>query len=273
MKVFNFKSALVMLTFSTMSLFLQAPTQAQVNKQLLSDVIKSCQRDMSIDYFMRMGILVRELNTEPSSQSQKTCIWVRYYYGSVIEQLPWLPDSGEIVPGYSASVALSSIANNGGAEIVVYYVGITGYSASVALSTIAGLATEEKILECVTSKDFDGRNECSWIGIKLDRYYSVQQYRKLEVSTVLGFFIPNVCPKCVVAHDDASRSEINRGFINWFLSLDKSKRRDVVSLLSSNNIQQNLLSKARMAVQAYQDALTKIEQDEKAQRRRNLLGQ
>jgi hypothetical protein len=246
MKVFNFKSSLAMLTFSTMSLFLQAPTQAQVNKQLLSDVIKSCQRDMSIDYFMRMGILVRELNTEPSSQSQKRCIWARYYYGSVIEQLPWLPDSGEIVPGYSASVALSSYR--------------------------AGSATEEKILECVTSKDFDGRNECSWIGIKLD-YYSVKQYRKLEVSTVLGLFIPNVCPKCVVAHDDASKSEINRGFINWFLSLDKSKRRDVVSLLSSNDIQQNLLSKVRMAVQAYEDALTKIEQDEKAQRRRNLLGQ
>lgn len=110
MKVFNFKSALVMLTFSTMSLFLQAPTQAQVNKQLLSDVIKSCQRDMSIDYFMRMGILVRELNTEPSSQSQKTCIRGRYYYGSVIEQLPWLPDSGEIVPGYSASVAFVALS-------------------------------------------------------------------------------------------------------------------------------------------------------------------
>jgi hypothetical protein len=248
MKVFNFKSALVMLTFSTMSLFLQAPTQAQVNKQLLSDVIKSCQRDMSIDYFRRMGILVREeLNTKPSSQSQKNCIRFRYYYGSVIEQLPWLPDSGEIVPGYSASVALSSIA---------------------------GSATEEKILECVTSKDFDGVNECSWIEIK--SYYSsgsVQQYRKLEVSTVLVFFIPNVCPKCVVAHDDASRSELNRGFINWFLSLDKSKRRDVVSLLSSNDIKQNLSNKTRMAVEAYEDALTKIEQDEKAQRRRNLLGQ
>lgn len=244
MKVFNFKSALAMLTFSTMSLFFQAPTQAQVNKQLLSDVIKSCQRDMSIDYFKRMGILVRELNTKLSSSTQKVCIQYRYYYGSVIEQFPWLPDSGEIVPSYSASVALSLMLESS--------------------------ATEERILECVSSKDFDGGNECAWIRIKLS-YDS--QYRKLDVNVGQREFLPNVCPKCVVAHDDASRSELNRGFINWFLSLDKSKRRDVVSFLSSGNIQQNLQYKMRMAVRAYEDALKKIEQDDKEQRRRNLLGQ
>jgi hypothetical protein len=249
MKIFNFKSALAMLTFSAMSLFLQAPTQAQVNKQLLSDVIKSCQRDMSIDYFKRMGILVRELNTEPSSWRQKNCIWQRYYYVSVIEQLPWLPNSGEIMPGYSASVALSLISGENSAN----------------------LPTEEKILECVTSKDFDGGNECSWIKIKL--YYD-EQYRKIHVGTALDKFLPNVCPKCVVAHDDASRSELNRGFINWFLSLDKSKRRDVVSLVSyGSEMQRNLGNKTRMAGQAYEDALKKIEQDDKEQRRRNLLGQ
>lgn len=246
MKVFNFKSALAMLTFSTMSLFFQAPTQAQVNKQLLSDVIKSCQRDMSIDYFKRMGILVRELNTEPSSRTQKVCIQYRYYYGSVIEQFPWLPDSGEIVPGYSASVALSLISGR-------------------------NLPTEEQILECVTSKVFNGGNECSWINLKLYHNYE-EQYRKIYFAA-LDHFLPNVCPKCVVAHDDASRSELNRGFINWFLSLDKSKRRDVVSFLSSGNIQQNLQYKMRMAVRAYEDALKKIEQDDKEQRRRNLLGQ
>jgi hypothetical protein len=262
MKVFNFKSSLAMLTFSTMSLFLQAPTQAQVNKQLLSDVIKSCQRDMSIDYFRRMGIPLSGLKepswyTEPSSQAQNHCISLRYYYGSVIEQFPWLPDSGEIVPGYSASVALlASVSININSSDYFYF----------------SSTTEEKILECVTSKDFDGSKECKWTqstGFKISDDYRKFAYWNYYYSP----FLPYVCPKCVVAHDDASRSEINRGFINWFLSLDKSKRRDVVSLLSSKNIEQNLMSKARMAVQAYQDALTKIEQDEKAQRRRNLLGQ
>jgi hypothetical protein len=38
-------------------------------------------------------------------------------------------------------------------------------------------------------------------------------------------------------------------------------------------MRQNLWNKMRMADEAYEDALTKIEQDEKAQRRRNLLGQ
>lgn len=244
MKVFNFKSALAMLTFSTMSLFFQAPTQAQVNKQLLSDVIKSCQRDMSIDYFKRMGILVRKLNTKLSSSTQESCISYRYLYGSVIEQLPWLPDSGGILPSYPASVALSLM--------------------------LESLATEERILECVSSKDFDGGNECSWIDLK-PRINP--QYRELYDTQALSRFLPYVCPKCVVANDDASRSELNRGFINWFLSLDKSKRRDVVSFLSSGNIQQNLQYKMRMAVRAYEDALKKIEQDDKEQRRRNLLGQ
>ena len=267
MKVFNFKSALVMLTFSTMSLFLQAPTQAQVNKQLLSDVIKSCQRDMSIDYFRRMGIPLSGLNkepswyTEPSSEAQNHCIWLRYYYGSVIEQFPWLPDSGEIVPGYSASVALL-------ASVRLASVSIRRESNSSEIRS----TTEEEILECVTSKDFDGSKECKWT--QSTGFKTYDDYRKNTYWNYYGSrFLPYVCPKCVVAHDDASRSEINRGFINWFLSLDKSKRRDVVSLLSSYKIQQNLRSKTRMAVEAYQDALTKIEQDEKAQRRRNLLGQ
>ena len=143
MKVFNFKSALAMLTFSAMSLFFQAPTQAQVNKQLLSDVIKSCHRDMSIDYFKRMGILFGQLDTGPSSEEQKYCIKQRYYYVSVIEQLPWLPDSGGILPSYPASVALSVIE-----------------------SSLYPSVTEERILECVTSRDFDNRNECSWLQIK-----------------------------------------------------------------------------------------------------------
>jgi hypothetical protein len=253
MKVFNFKSALAMLTFSTMSLFLQAPTQAQVNKQLLSDVIKSCQRDMSFEYFKRMGISITWTleDTSPSSWTQEQCILTRYYYGSVIEQLPWLPDSGEILPGFSASVALSLIS---------------GWD-----QDFANRATEKKILECVISKDFDGSKECSWIKIKLS-YDS--QYRKLDVNVGQRKFLPNVCPKCVVTHDDASRSELNRGFINWFLSLDKSKRRDVVSLVSYNSeMNQNLWNKMRMAQQAYEDALKKIEQDKQEQRRRDLLGQ
>ena len=77
----------------------------------------------------------------------------------------------------------------------------------------------------------------------------------------------------MVAHDDVSQSELNRGFINWFLSLDNSKRRDVVSFLSSGHIWQDLQHKTGMAVGAYKDALEKIEQDDKEQRRRNLVGQ
>lgn len=135
MKIFNFKSALAMLTFSAMSLFLQAPTQAQLNKQLLSDVIKSCRRDMSFDYFERMGIFYRKTYPNFDMDSlQDYCIEKRYYYLSVIEQLPWLYNSGEILSGYLASVAVAHIS-------------------------VADLLTEDKILECVTKKNFDRSND------------------------------------------------------------------------------------------------------------------
>ena len=150
MKIFNFKSALAMLTFSTMSLFFQAPTQAQVNKKLLSEVIKSCQRDMNVEYFKKMGILLglRELNIE---WAQERCIWQRSFYVSSIEKLPWLPDSGEILPGYLASVAV--------ANVFVYQT-----------------VTEDQIIECVTKKDFDGSNKCYWISGTRDINNS--QYKK-----------------------------------------------------------------------------------------------
>ncbi|MEI6332556.1 MAG: hypothetical protein WCP16_25220 [Pseudanabaena sp. ELA645] len=249
MKIFGFKSALAMLTFSAMSLFFQAPTQAQVNKQLLSDVIKSCQRDMNFDYFERMGIFDRKTYPNNYMDSlQDSCIQQRYYYLSVIEKLPWLYNSGEILPGYLASVAV----------------------ANVFLAQGSVTVTEDQIIECVTKKNFDGMNECSWIW---NMYSHLNQYKDSSAFYLERSFLPYVCPKCVVAHDDSSKSALKRGFVNWFLSLDKSKRRDVVSFLSSRNIWQDLQNKTGMAMRAYRDALKKIEQDDKEQRRRNLLGQ
>ena len=84
---------------------------------------------------------------------------------------------------------------------------------------------------------------------------------------------PYICPKCLVAVNDASSFEINRGAINWFLSLDKPKRREIASMLTSQTIRDDLERKASNAANTYQEALRKLEQDDKEQRRRNLLGQ
>jgi hypothetical protein len=233
------------LTFSVIALLsFQAPSQAQVNKKLLSDVIKSCHRDMNDEYFKKMGTRIY-----PSSQTDWICIYRRYYYGSVIEQLPWLSSSGEILPNYLASVAVANIS-------------------------FPSQVSENTIIECLTKKTFSRGSECSWIWRMNDiRFDGHTQYKNYSEFYLAQEFLPYVCPKCVVIHDDSSESELGRGFINWFLSLDKSKRRDVVSFLSSGNIRQDLQNKTGMAMRAYRDALEKIEQDDKEQRRRNLLGQ
>jgi len=267
MKIFGFKSVLAMLTFSVMSLFFQSLTQAQVNKQLLSDVTKSCQRDMSIDYFKRMGLgsNVRELDTSPSSETQKTCIRDRYIYGSVIKKLPWLPDSGEFLPSYPASVAFTNMI-----YLATFFYVESNYTERIEVQTI---------VECVASKEFYSRN-CVWLRVFLSNS-SFDTEKKAEKArfTYLkrtGLSLPIVCPKCVVAHKAAVTSEmvLERGFIKWFLSLDKPKRQDVVSFLTGEDwIFYVLNRESEEAVRAYENALKKIEQDAKEQRRRDLLGQ
>ena len=248
MKGFNFKSVLATLTFSVIALLsFQSPSQAQANKKLLSDVIKSCHRDMNDEYFKKMGTRIY-----PSSQTDwfnNECIYRRYYYESVIEQLPWLSSSGEILPNYLASVAVANIS--------------FPYPVS-----------ENTIIECLTKKTFSRGSECSWIWRMNDvRFDGHTQYKDYAEFYLANEFLPYVCPKCVVIHDDSSESELGRGFINWFLSLDKSKRRDLVSFLSgANSLRRDSFDKAEIALRAYANALKKIEQDDKEQRRRNLLG-
>ena len=248
MKGFNFKSVLATLTFSVIALLsFQSPSQAQANKKLLSDVIKSCHRDMNDEYFKKMGTRIY-----PSSETDwfnNECIYRRYYYGSVIEQLPWLSSSGEILPNYLASVAVANIS--------------FPYPVS-----------ENTIIECLTKKTFSRGSECSWIWRMNDvRFDGHTQYKDYAEFYLANEFLPYVCPKCVVIHDDSSESELGRGFINWFLSLDKSKRRDLVSFLSgANSLRRDSFDKAEIALRAYANALKKIEQDDKEQRRRNLLG-
>lgn len=243
MKVFNFKSALAMLTFSAMSLFFQAPTQAQVNKQLLSDVIKSCHRDMNAEYFEKMGFengqALYRTNKQQILYTRSECVKYRYKHLSLIEQTTWLPYSGEIISGYSASVAISSVL-----------------SASTPRSG-------EQILSCFADQNPNSQ-DCI--------FFSREVISRIGGSGY-AVMLPYICPKCFVAVNDASNFEINRGAINWFLSLDKPKRREIASMLTSQTIRNDLENKESNAENTYREALRKLEQDDKEQRRRNLLGQ
>ena len=242
MKVFNFKSALAMLTFSTMSLFFQAPTQAQVNKKVLAEVIKSCHRDMNVEYFTRMGfesgIALYRTNEQNILYTRRECVKYRYKHLSLIEQTTWLPYSGEIISGYSGSVAISSVLSE------------------------SHPSDGEQILSCFADQNPNSQ-DCI--------FFSRDVINRGDGHGVV--MLPYICPKCLVAVSDASNFEINRGAINWFLSLDKPKRREIASMLTSQTIRDDLEKKASNAANTYQEALRKLEQDDKEQRRRNLLGQ
>jgi hypothetical protein len=243
MKIFGFKPALAMLTSSTMSLFFQAPSQAQVKKQLLSDVIKSCHKDMNVEYFTRMGfssdMALYRTNERNILDSRSSCVYYRYKHLSLIEQTTWLPYSGEIISGYSASVAISSVLSK------------------------SHPSSGEQILSCFADQNPNSQ-DC------------ISSFSSEVISRVSGHgnvMLPYICPKCLVAVNDASSFEINRGAINWFLSLDKPKRREIASMLTSQTIRDDLERKASNAANTYQEALRKLEQDDKEQRRRNLLSQ
>ena len=78
--------------------------------------------------------------------------------------------------------------------------------------------------------------------------------------------------KIALGSNDSSSFKVQKGFLNWFLSLDKAKRREIVAAFESS-LDKDLLNKGENAERTYTDALQKIEQDDKEQRRRNLLGQ
>lgn len=255
LKDFGFKSALAMLTFSAMALFFQAPSHAQVNKKLLTDVIKSCHKDMNNDYFESMGIKTREnISKEFDFYLRKECIRSRYRHSALIEKMPWLLSSGEIVQGYSASVAIH----------IILVLGRDSIGSGPGIESLS-----DKVLSCFVSQD-PSSDSCrnSLYVLRDQTNYRGQGIWNIDV------LLPDICPKCVIAHDDNASVEITRGTIKWFLSLDKTKRREIISLLSSREILvKDLKEQENNAVKLYEGALDKIEQEGKERRRRDLLGQ
>jgi hypothetical protein len=246
MKIFGFKSALAMLTFSAMSLFFQAPTQAQVNKKVLAEVIKSCQRDMNIEYFEKMGMKEEYLYQSQIGRINpvRDCIKYRYRHMALVKQLPWLPYAGDTISEYSGSVAIS--------EILFHKTKLGGR---------AYYENPKRILSCLIDQD-PKSVDCydMWVRSK----YSYSKYGVYDM-------VPYICPKCAIALNDSSSIDMIKGILQWFLLLDKPKRRELVSAFES--LDQKLDNEGWEGLQAYDDAVKKIEQDDKEQRRRNLLGQ
>ncbi|MHC5743103.1 MAG: hypothetical protein ACYTXT_14505, partial [Nostoc sp.] len=169
---------------------------------------------------------------------------------------PSFASMGEILPGYPGSVVVSALS--------------ASYDKFETVS----------LLDCIITQDA-ANDVCYKAKRKIaggDRYRNrTNLYSGREIETNL-VYIAYVCPSCVLAHDNVSGSGevILNAFIQWFLKLDKSQRRQVISFLGDDDkaYQSRWLinNESGEAVEAYWKARERIEQQEQEGRRRELLG-
>ncbi|BAY91530.1 MULTISPECIES: hypothetical protein [unclassified Tolypothrix] len=249
MRKLVFKSLITFFVTSSALLLIPMSSYAQVNMKILTNVAKSCQKDaLSSDYYKLMGFD----NDATVNDSIKDCISARYHYSLVLSKFSWLSSTGEILPGYLSSVLVGTIAYKS-----VYY----------------NLYSPTQILDCIASKDISSQ-EC-----KVTRGYMSQGLKMRYVLWRDKVYLVYVCPTCFVAYDDISGSQeqILTAFMKWFLTLDKPKRRELMSLLGDEkpavNLKYQLIEESRLAVQEYTEARARVEQQERERRRREILDQ
>jgi hypothetical protein len=253
--------SLTAIAATTCALLLNAQSSnAQVNMKMLSEVAKSCQRDaVSVDYYQRMGVEkdgttdLAESITNSQTRFIEMCIFDRYHYSLVNSNYPWLESTGEMLPGYPGSVAV--------AALVAQYPN-SGY-------------TSLGLLDCIATQDASSK-ECELARIPnlfLDGY----KYRENFAYPYRNKYLIYVCQSCVVAHDDIlSRQKILNSFIQWFLTLDKPQRRELMSMLGDETSELGLRAythvEASRAVVEYQEVRQRVQKQEQEKRRQELLG-
>ena len=255
---FTIKSLVAIAVTSSALLLTAQSSNAQVNMKMLSEVAKSCQEDAaSVDYYQKMGIeqegtqdLAESLKNDPTSFI-KRCIFDRYHYSLVNSKFTWLQSTGEMLPGFPGSVAVAAIA----AQFPNYM--------------------HLKLLDCIVTQDASSK-ECelaSIYNLSRGRY----KHRENFGYPYRNQYLIYVCQSCVVTHDDIlSKQKIMNSFIQWFLTLDKPQRRELMSILGDESSAQGLRdytqSEASQAVIEYQEARERVQKQEQEKRRQELLG-
>ena len=237
------------------SALLLTPTKshAQVNMTTLAEVAKSCQKDVVSRRYYQQMLFNSEDFTSSANTFIEPCVSIRYHYSLVLEQFPGLSSGGEIIRGYPGSVVVGLLAYN---------------PFRVSGNNRTGL------LDCLISEDASS-DVCS------STRYTIAAGVKLRCCSDTSWdfdYLIYVCPSCVVAHDEVSGSQtvILRAFMKWFLTLDKSERRQVMSLLgdeeNARNLRDNLFQESWEAIAEYREARARVEQQERERRRQELLG-
>lgn len=244
MKNYPIKALLMVFTTTTAILLTPKITFAQVDYSLLTEVAKSCQEDaLSPQYYKSADINFSGMTK--NNPYIEYCIKARYFHSLVLSKLPWLASKGELVPGYLGSVAVSLMALHGDQD----------YKYTELVNCI--ISQNGSSQECRSS----ALQHLSWLywNTKLSGHHLDAAY---------------ICPSCVVASNDISSEEkMADAFIQWFLTLDKPQRREMISLLLNVNIRVDMLMNSNEAVSKYIEIRQRVEQQEQEQRRIDLLGE
>lgn len=261
MKNFVFKT-LVATCVAGIAIFLTPKASvAQVDKSLLTEVASSCQQDVfSMEYYQQLGHN-SEFNPDDYSEGEidnllSQCIKSRYFYSQVLYKFPWLASTAEMLPGYPGLAAVSLIADNN-----------YGYSGEFNSGIIDCLVSQDKNSdECYRSHNLEGL------------YFSDIDYsKKLDVFNYSeNSSYVYVCPSCYVTYNNyPSGRRMIGSFIEWFMGLEPSRRKELVSILGDGQTvrinRANMNEEADRAWSEYKELRERIAEKEKAQRRRELF--
>jgi hypothetical protein len=254
MMKFTVKGLIALFVTSSALLLTPMRSDAQVNMKTLSEVAKSCQNDVfSTDYYKQMGLDINVKSLNSNFFSLGNCLYARYHYSLVLSRFPWLSKTGEILPGYPGSVAVGQLAN-GIIQRREYSPNSLG------------------LLDCIITNDVSSY-VCNQSRYAISHGSGVG-FTDSSIGGINPSKLPYVCPSCVIAYKEVSGSGdvILKAFIEWFLKLDKPQRREVISLLGNDKLRFSLYDESEKAVDKYQETRARVQQQEREQRRRELLG-
>ncbi len=257
MKNFAFKN-LVATCVAGIAIFLTPKASlAQVDMSLLTEVASSCQRDVfSSEYYQQLGqkYKVNE-NDYQADFALSDCIKSRYLYSQVLYKFPWLASTEEMLPGYPGSVGVSLIT----------------YVNSGGLDTIDCLASQNQNSEECTESD----------ALKALYLGDIDENRKIDLifagshsSRVNSYAY--ICSSCYVAYNNyPSGRKMIGAFIEWFMGLEPSRRKELMSILGDEDTawinSQKMRKEAQRAWYEYEEMRERIAEEEKEQRRQELF--
>lgn len=242
-------------------------SMAQVNIKLLTEVSKSCQDDTkNPEYYKQMGFgdyVISNLvnSTRILDESLERCVFHRYHHSLVQSNIPWLGSSGEIVPGYPGSVAISLMA-------------------------LERMDEHDLYIDCIIDGD-PSSDKCYYLTRSFPN--SVAELPHGDKSITSSYFSSSGglihlspkyiyrCPSCVIAINNiSSDKELTKSFVQWFLKLDKNRRKLILSIIENDSEAISKRTKigkeSERAVEKYIEMRKKIREESQEHKRRELIG-